>query len=193
VNIKVRDPDADRFFRDIGLCVTTYRGRGPAMVWPAGAAAVVDAFDARPPDRPSGHAPDGRAAPPGPGPHAAEPSMREMADHLGEFVGGPVGARYWSLAAGRRTEPHSLEHDAVLLQLAGSCECRVASPRAAAGAAPGAGPGASAEPRADAGRDAPWVRVRLRAGEALYVARHGSYALAEVHDHCTLVHFQLPV
>lgn len=191
MNIKVRDPDTDRFFRDIGLCVSTYRGRGPAMVWPAGAGAVVDAFGARPPDQPAGQAPAGRAAPPGP--RAAEPSMREMADHLGEFVGGPVGARYWSLAAGRRTEPYPLEHDAVLLQLAGSCECRVAGPRAAGGTEPGAGAGPSAEPCADAARDAPWVRVRLRAGEALYVARHGSYALSEVHAPCTLVHFQLPV
>lgn len=175
MNIQYPHPDADRFFRDIALCVTTYRGRGPAMVWPAGAATVVGACDSRSPDPDAGRALDGRAAPPAL--RAAEPPMREMADHLSGFVRRPVHARYWSLGAGQRTAPHTLEHDAVLLQLAGSCECRVA----------GAGPG----PGGDSRPAGPRVRVRLRAGEALYVARRGSYALAEVHSHCTLVQFQL--
>jgi hypothetical protein len=166
-----RHPDAEQFFRDIALCVTTYRGGGPAMVWPAGAAAVVGACDARPPD--TWRAADGPPSPPAM--RVAMPPMQEMADHLSGFVHQPVHAWYWNLGAGQATTRHTLEHDAVLLQTAGSCECRVT----------GGGPDRR-------GRTAvPSVRVRLRAGEALYVARHGSYSLADVYSNCTLVQFQL--
>ena len=56
--------------------------------------------------------------------------------------------------------------DVVLVQAAGACECRVS----------GAGP---------------LLRVRLRAGQALYLPRGCSYVLADVHRACTLVQLLL--
>ncbi|WP_141726614.1 hypothetical protein [Actinacidiphila rubida] len=197
MDTRTRHSEADAFFRDIALCVATYRAGGPAMVWPAGSGAVVDPYGERAPD---GDAGAGRAGDDSAVLRPADPRMREMADRLGTFVGRPVRAGYWALGQGGSTAPCELEHDTVLVQLAGSCECRVAGPGPAADdvdvpaadspAADDVGvPAADGPSAGDA--DPAGVRVRLRAGEALYMARPGSYALTGVHASCTLVELRL--
>lgn len=168
MDTKDRHADAEQFFRDIALCVATYRDSGPAVVWPTGADAVAARCLPQTRREPAGQGPFAV-------PRAAPGPLRQVADRLAPFVGAPVSARYWDLGAGHRTASRTLEHDAVLFQVAGACECRV----------DGAGPQDEAGPLEHP------LGVRLRAGEALYAARRSRYVLAEVYSRCTLVEFSL--
>ncbi|MEV5433780.1 hypothetical protein [Streptomyces sp. NPDC052701] len=156
----------DVFARDLALCLSVHRDRGPALVWPDGLEALV-------PESPvadfaqvsAGIAPvTPPPAPPGPA------RAGELAEELGRLLGCEARGSFVLLPAGAERAGTRAATDLVLLPVRGGCDCRVElQPRGADSAA--------------LGQD---LNLRLRTGEALYVPGGLTYALGGVYAPCVL-------
>ncbi|WP_416981260.1 hypothetical protein [Streptomyces sp. T028] len=147
--------------RDLALCLSVHRDRGPAMVWPDGVDAVLsgDGGVRRGREGPR-REPDGVAA-----------GTAKLTSSLGELLGCRVGSSYLTLPTGTRNAGNTAATDLVFLPVRGSCGGRVEP------APPG---------RARAVLDRP-LELRLRVGEALYVPYGLGYELNQAHAPCTLL------
>ncbi|MEW2045155.1 hypothetical protein OHS71_02850 [Streptomyces sp. NBC_00377] len=155
------------FVRDLALCLSVHRDRGPALVWPDGVDAVLSEGDgvrrgrtAPPPEPGPDSEPDGVAA-----------GTARLTSGLGELLGCRVGSSYVTLHTGAQSTGNTAATDLVLLPVRGSCGGRVEPPP----------PG---QTRAVLDRA---LELRLRVGEALYVPSGFGYALNGAHSPCTLL------
>ncbi|CAL9655673.1 hypothetical protein [Streptomyces sp. Tu 3180] len=154
----------DVFARDLALCLSVHRDRGPALVWPDG----LEALAAEPSLADFAQVIAGTAT-------ATTPPMPPgcpggVAEELGRLLGCEVRRSLVLLLAGEERPDNRAATDLVLLPVQGGCDCRVElEPR---GADPAASP-----------RD---LNLRLRVGEALYVPGGLTYALGGVHAPCLL-------
>ncbi|MGW5019419.1 MULTISPECIES: cupin domain-containing protein [Streptomyces] len=157
------DSDWELFLRDMALCLATYQGRGPAMVWPARAHAVLPGL--RGPDDEAageGTGDDGwRPVPPGSGAHA-------LAVDLGHAMGYPVVAYQRLLPAGVTLPVEHTGPDILLLPLRGGARCRVERPERAQ-------------------RHGEGVELRLRAGEMFYVPARHPCTLDDISTPCPML------
>jgi hypothetical protein len=156
----------DVFARDLALCLSVHRDRGPALVWPDG----LESFVAESPVADFAQVTAGiePAAPP----PAPPGSLRagELAEELGRLLGCEVRGSLVLLSAGEERAGNRAATDLVLLPVQGGCDCRVElGPRDAHSAA--------------SDRD---LNLRLRIGEALYVPGGLTYALGGVYTPCVL-------
>ncbi|KUN76444.1 hypothetical protein [Streptomyces griseoruber] len=152
------------FVRDLALCLSVHRDRGPALVWPDGVDAVL--VDGDPTE--DGHPRRGRADPE---PAGVAAGTDALTSGLGELLACRVGSSYLTLDPGTQSGGNTAATDLVLLPVRGSCGGRVEP------APPG---------RARAVLDRP-LELRLRVGEALYVPSGFGYELNEAHSPCTLL------
>ncbi|MDR6979079.1 hypothetical protein J2X68_005813 [Streptomyces sp. 3330] len=150
------------FVRDLALCLSVHRDRGPALVWPDGVDAVL-AGDGTV---------RGRADPdPDPEPHGVAHGTAELTSGLGALLGCRVQSSYLTLPAGAQSTGNTAATDLVLLPVRGSCAGRVE-------------PSPPGQARAVLDRA---LALRLRVGEALYVPSGFGYALNGAHSPCTLL------
>ncbi|MCX4766717.1 hypothetical protein OG562_38235 [Streptomyces sp. NBC_01275] len=149
------------FVRDLALCLSVHRDRGPALVWPDGVDAVLSG---------DGGIRRGRADP-GPEPDGVVAGTAELTSGLGELLGCQVGSSYLSLPTGAQSTGNTAATDLVLLPVRGSCGGRVE-------------PSPPGQARAVLDRA---LELRLRVGEALYVPSGFGYALNGAHSPCTLL------
>ncbi|MGW2640685.1 hypothetical protein [Streptomyces sp. NPDC001348] len=159
-------PPLEVFARDLALCLSVNRDRGPALVWPDGVEALVaessvadlaqaaaGTVQGTPPPAPSGLA---RAA--------------ELSAELGRLLNCEVRSSLVLLPTGEVRTGDRAATDLVLLPVRGGCDCRV-----------------RLEPRAPEPTAAEQVlNLRLRVGEALYVPAGLGYSLGGVHAPCVL-------
>ncbi|WP_460072516.1 hypothetical protein [Streptomyces sp. YKOK-I1] len=156
------------FVRDLALCLSVHRDRGPALVWPDGVDAVlVDAV----PMGDSGPRRDRADPEREPDPGGGTAGTAALTSGLGELLACRVGSSYLTLDPGAHSGGNTAATDLVLLPVRGSCGGRVEP------APPG---------RARAVLDRP-LELRLRVGEALYVPSGFGYELNEAHSPCTLL------
>ncbi|MFH8803875.1 hypothetical protein ACH4F6_30480 [Streptomyces sp. NPDC017936] len=158
----------ERFARDLAMCLSVHRDRGPALVWPDGLEALVAESSV------AGFAQATAGA--GPGSPPVMPSgparAEELAGEVGRLLGCEVRSSLLLLPAGAERPGHEAATDLVLLSVRGGCDCRVElRPRGAGCAARGQDPA---------------LNLRLRVGEALYVPGGLTYALGGVRAPCIL-------
>ncbi|MFJ3306313.1 hypothetical protein ACIPSA_24980 [Streptomyces sp. NPDC086549] len=151
----------DLFVRDLALCLSVHRDRGPALVWPDGADAVLSE---------DGGVRRGRADP-GPEREGVAAGTARLTSGLGDLLGCRVGSSYLTLPTGARSTGDTAATDLVLLPVRGSCDGRVE-------------PSPPGQTRAVLDRA---LELRLRVGEALYVPSGFGYELNEAHSPCTLL------
>ncbi|MFD8263138.1 hypothetical protein ACFV19_30475 [Streptomyces griseoluteus] len=158
----------ERFARDLAMCLSVHRDRGPALVWPDGLEALVtESSVARMEQATAWTGPGSPSVMPS-GPARAE----ELAGEVGRLLGCEVRSSLLLLPAGEERSDNEAATDRVLLPVRGACDCRVElDPRGA--------------DRAPCGQ-APALNLRLRVGEALYVPGGLTYALGGVHAPCIL-------
>ncbi|MFJ9025262.1 hypothetical protein ACIRPU_35630 [Streptomyces sp. NPDC102259] len=151
------------FVRDLALCLSVHRDRGPALVWPDGVDAVLSGDDG---------VRRGRADPePEAEPVGVAAGTTELTSGLGELLGCRVGSSYLTLPTGAQSTGNTAATDLVLLPVRGSCGGRVE-------------PSPPGRARAVLDRA---LELRLRVGEALYVPSGFGYALNGAHSPCTLL------
>ncbi|MHB9863803.1 hypothetical protein [Streptomyces sp. YIM S03343] len=151
-----------RFARDLAVCLAVHRDKGPAVVWPEGADAVLPRLLGVPRHRRPGVPRHGLPADPVPASRAA--GTAALASRLGRLLGCRVDGSYLDLPAGARHFGDSTGGDLVYLPVRGGCRARLepASP----------GPSSALLERP--------LELRLLAGEALYVPRGLGCVLHEV-------------
>ncbi|MER5198116.1 hypothetical protein ACWD3J_32285 [Streptomyces sp. NPDC002755] len=161
------------FVRDLALCLSVHRDRGPALVWPDGVDAVLAGDDGvrrgrADPESGPGPEPD---PDPEPGPDGVAAGTTQLTSGLGELLGCRVGSTYLTLPTGAQSTGNTAATDLVLLPVRGSCGGRVE-------------PSPPGQARAVLDRA---LELRLRVGEALYVPSGFGYALNGAHSPCTLL------
>ncbi|MER6441345.1 hypothetical protein ABT275_33940 [Streptomyces sp. NPDC001185] len=155
------------FARDLALCLSVNRDRGPALVWPDGVEALVAESSVA--DLAQAAAETAPGTPPPPSPGLARAT--ELSEEIGRLLNCEVHSSFILLPAGAERTGDRATTDLVLLPVRGGCECRV-----------------HLEPRNPEPTAAEQVlNLRLRAGEALYVPAGLGYALGGVHAPCVLL------
>ncbi|MFE7777029.1 hypothetical protein ACFU5O_24685 [Streptomyces sp. NPDC057445] len=101
------DGGHEAFLRDVALCVSTYRGRTPAMVWPEGEGTALARIGSRPAD-------GGRVE-----------EADELAADLGGLIGLPVSAGLRHLRAWHEEDESLCDRDVLLMPVRGSLNCRI--------------------------------------------------------------------
>ncbi|WP_159104093.1 hypothetical protein [Streptomyces sp. CdTB01] len=157
----------DLFARDLAMCLSVHRDRGPALVWSDGA----ETFVAEPS---MAGLPQTALTAEQPGSAPVVPSSParagELAEELGRLLGCEARSTLLLLPVGRERPDNKAATDLVLLPVEGGCDCRVDLE--------------AATDRAR-GQDAT-LNLRLRVGEALYVPCGLTYTLGGVHAPCIL-------
>ncbi|MEU1518471.1 hypothetical protein ABZ490_41085 [Streptomyces sp. NPDC005811] len=92
------------FVRDLALCLSVHRDRGPALVWPDGVDAVL--VDAEPT-------------------HGVAAGTAALTSGLGELLACRVGSSFLTLEPGAHSGGNTAATDLVLLPVRGSCGGRV--------------------------------------------------------------------
>lgn len=122
--------DWELFLRDIALCLATYQGRGPAVVWPDRAHAVLPHLG----DPRGRHAPRGLRgayggrADAGPRPAPRGTGAGRLATDLGHRMGYAVEAFEHTLPAGRALALRHPGADTLVFLLRGGARCHVEGP-----------------------------------------------------------------
>ncbi|MEU6556721.1 hypothetical protein ABZ915_41735 [Streptomyces sp. NPDC046915] len=154
------------FARDLALCLSVNRDRGPALVWPDGVESLVAESSVADLAQAAAGAAPGTPPPAPPGLARAA----ELSEELGRLLSCEVHSSLVLLPAGAERNGDTATTDLVLLPVRGGCDCRV-----------------HLEPRTPEPTAAEKVlNLRLRVGEALYVPAGLRYALGGVHAPCVL-------
>ncbi|MEU9795755.1 hypothetical protein AB0E27_35155 [Streptomyces sparsogenes] len=122
--------DWELFLRDIALCLATYQGRGPAVVWPDRAHAVLPHLGdphGRHGPRGLGGAYGGRADA-GPRPAPRGTGAGRLAADLGHRMGYAVEAFEHTLPTGRALALRHPGADTLVFLLQGGARCHVEGP-----------------------------------------------------------------
>ncbi|MFD0164531.1 hypothetical protein ACFVJH_10255 [Streptomyces decoyicus] len=153
------ETDWELFLRDTALCLSTYQGTGPAMVWPERAHAILPmllgTFGGGPADA------GWRPAPPGAG-------ANRLAARLGDVIGRTVEAFERWLLAGSAISVDDTSADVLLFPVRGGARCRIDCRDHAAHAQGG-------------------LELRLRAGEIVYAPAGHACTLSGASAPCPLL------